>query len=59
MKTLLQLTNLINYIVPSASVLNEPFTLDEVLRSIANLSVGICSGVDGIPAEFFKAKYYG
>ena len=25
------------------------------LRSIANLSVGKCSGIDGIPAEFFKA----
>ncbi|XP_060562301.1 uncharacterized protein LOC132721934 [Ruditapes philippinarum] len=43
-----------NYIDPSASVLNEPFTLDEILRSIANLSVGKCSGIDGIPAEFFK-----
>jgi len=43
-----------NYIDPSENVLNEPFTLDEVLRSIADLSVGKCSGVDGIPTGFFK-----
>jgi len=43
-----------NYIDPSSSVINEPITLDEVLRSIANLSVGKCSGIDGIPAEFLR-----
>jgi hypothetical protein len=41
-----------HYIDPSSSALNEPFTMDEELRSIANLSVGKCSGIDGIPIEF-------
>jgi hypothetical protein len=43
-----------NNIDLSASILNEQFTLDEVLRFIANLFVGKCCGIDGIPAEFFK-----
>jgi hypothetical protein len=45
-----------NYIDPSESVLNSLFTLDKVLRSIASLSVGKCSGIDGISAEFLTTS---
>ena len=38
-------------------VLNEPIILDEVLRSIANLSVGKGSGIDGIPADFLRQHW--
>ena len=53
-KTLLQLINLLIIILIH---LNEPITLDEVLRSIANLSVGKCSGINGIPAEILRVLW--
>jgi len=39
---------------PTAIVLNEPITIEEIQRSISTLSFGKSSGIDGIPAEFFK-----
>ena len=37
-----------------ASCLNIEITLNEVETAIKNLSNGKCSGLDGIPAEFYK-----
>jgi len=41
-----------NCIDSPVSVRNEPFTLDEMTRYIANLFVGKCSGINGIRAIF-------
>jgi len=42
----------------SADLLNEPFTLEEVIRSVSQLPVGKSTGIDGIPAEFFKTTIH-
>jgi len=42
----------------SADLLNDPFTLDEVIRSIAQIPVGKSAGIDGIHAELIKTTIH-